>query len=178
MQAREDIVTDYLLERKEGKDNKEVNVVASPTSVQAAYLAIKEMKCLNKRQWAIYTSTFRCKKPRKSRFKDARRKATEAFSNEARSTSDRLLAMQFRVMSTLLEKIDVPADALLACRLCLEELHAVPVITESFKVQLKRGFKSRFNKSERKEIMISVCRLNRAIYDVSQMVSDDTNLLL
>ena len=49
MQAREDIVTDYWLERKEGKDNKEVNVVASPTSVQAAYLAIKEMKCLKQK---------------------------------------------------------------------------------------------------------------------------------
>ena len=57
-------------------------------------------------------------------------------------------------------------------------LHAVPAIKESFKVQLKKGFKSRFNKSERKEIIKSVCRLNRAIYDVSQMVSDDTNLLL
>ena len=76
------------------------------------------------------------------------------------------------------KKIDVPADALLACRLCLEELHAVPAVKESFKIQLKKGFKSRFNKSERKEIITSVCRLNRAIYDVSQMVSDDTNLLL
>ena len=40
----------------------------------------------------------------KSRFKDARRKATEAFSNEALSAYDRLLAMQFRVISTLLQK--------------------------------------------------------------------------
>ena len=61
--------------------------------------------------------------------------------------------------ATLLGKIDVPADALLACRLCLEELHAVPAIKESFKVQLKKGFKSRFNKSERKEIIKSVCHL-------------------
>ena len=43
---------------------------------------------------------------------------------------------------------------------------------------LKKGFKSRFNNSEHKEIITSVCRLNRATYDVSQMVSDDTNLLL
>lgn len=57
-------------------------------------------------------------------------------------------------------------------------LHAVPAIKESFKVQLKKGFKSRFNKSECKEIIKSVCHLNRAMYDVSQMVSDDTNLLL
>ena len=40
------------------------------------------------------------------------------------------------------------------------------------------GFKTRLNKSDRKEIIRSVCRLNRAIYYVSKMVSDDTNLLL
>ena len=100
MKAREENVRDYGLERKDGKDNREVSVVASPTCVQPAYLA-KEMKCLS-----ISDA--------KSRFKDARRKATEAFSNEALSTSDRLLAMQFRVISTSLGKIDVPADALLA----------------------------------------------------------------
>ena len=37
------------------------------------------------------------------------------------------------------KKIDVPADALLACRLYLEELHAVPAIQESFEVQLKKA---------------------------------------
>ena len=36
----------------------------------------------------------------KERFKDARRKATEAFSNEALTTADRILAMQYRVMAT------------------------------------------------------------------------------
>ena len=133
MKAREDNVTDYGLERKDGKDNREVSVVASPTCVQPAYLA-KEIKCLSLTK--DNGPSTRALSDAKSRFKDARRKATEAFSNEARSTSDRLLAMQFRVMSTLLEKIDVPADALLACRLCLEELHVVPAIKESFKVQL------------------------------------------
>ena len=54
MKAREDNLTDYGLERKDGKDNTEVNVAASPTCVQPAYLA-KEMKCLSltKGQWAI-----------------------------------------------------------------------------------------------------------------------------
>ena len=111
MKAREDNLTDYGLERKDGKDNTEVNVAASPTCVQPAYLA-KEMKCLSLTK-DNGTST-RAPSDAKSRFKDARRKATEAFNNEALSTSDRLLAMQFRVISTSLGKIDIPADALLA----------------------------------------------------------------
>ena len=46
MKAREDNVTDYGLERKDGTDNTGVNVAASPTCVQPSYLA-KEMKCLS-----------------------------------------------------------------------------------------------------------------------------------
>ena len=44
----------------------------------------------------------------KTRFEDSRRKATEAFSNEALETFDRILAMQYRVMATILEKLDNP----------------------------------------------------------------------
>ncbi|XP_078368916.1 uncharacterized protein LOC144652735 [Oculina patagonica] len=105
----------------------------------------------------------------KDRFKDARRKATEAFSNEALNTADRILAMQYRVMATLLEKVDNPGEALAACRLCLEELHSMPVVQKSFGVQLKQGFKSWFNKVERKEIISSVCRINRVIFDIRRL---------
>lgn len=106
----------------------------------------------------------------KDRFKDARRKATEAFSNEALNTADRILAMQYRVMATLLEKVDNPTEALAACKLCLEELHSMTVVQKSFSVQLKQGFKSWFHKVERKEIIGSVCRINRVIFDISRMV--------
>ena len=166
--------TTYEAERTD-KENRKVNLGPSAARVEHVSLS-KELKSL---QLTNYNDpATRALSDAKSRFKDARRKATEAFSNEALSTSDRLLSMQFRVMSTLLEKIDVPEDAILACRLCLEELHAVPAIQESFKVQLKKSFKSRFNKSERKEIITSVCRLNRAIFDVAQIVREDTNLFL
>ena len=166
--------TTYEAERTD-KENRKVNLGPSAARVEHVSLS-KELKSL---QLTNYNDpATRALSDAKSRFKDARRKATEAFSNEALSTSDRLLSMQFRVMSTLLEKIDVPEDAILACRLCLEELHAIPAIQESFKVQLKKSFKSRFNKSERKEIITSVCRLNRAIFDVAQIVREDTNLFL
>ncbi|PFX21607.1 hypothetical protein AWC38_SpisGene13906 [Stylophora pistillata] len=52
----------------------------------------------------------------KKRFERAREMATIAFSNEALSTSDRILAMQYRVMSTELETINNPGDAVASCK--------------------------------------------------------------
>lgn len=80
--------------------------------------------------------------------------------------ADRISAMRYRVMATLL---DNPEEALEACRLCLEELHAMPV-HKSFNVQLKQGmnkFKCWFNRTEREEIITWVCRVNRVIFYVS-----------
>ena len=107
----------------------------------------------------------------KGRFQEARRKATEAFGNEGLDPSDRLLAMMVRVMGTILEKVDNPANALAACRVCLEELHAMPAVQKSFNVELTGGIKSWFNKAERKEIVTEVCQMNHVIYDVTQMVA-------
>ena len=64
----------------------------------------------------------------KERFKDARRKATEAFANQALELSDRLLVMQYRVMATVLETIDNPEDALASCRVSVEELHSLSAV--------------------------------------------------
>ena len=64
----------------------------------------------------------------KEEFKTACLKATEAFHNEALSTSDRIQAMIIRVAATILEKVDYPQNALTACRLCLEELHSMPAV--------------------------------------------------
>jgi len=114
----------------------------------------------------------------KDRFKQARQKATEAFCNEALSTSDRILAMEYRVMATLLEKIDNPAEALAACILCLEELHSMPAVQKSFDVHVSQGFQSWFHKAEREEIICSVFRVNRVIFHVMQTVGGDLNLSL
>ena len=103
----------------------------------------------------------------KRRFEDVRRKATEAFSNEALNTSDRLLAMMVRVMGTILEKADNPANALAACNVCLEELHALSAVQKSFNVEHTAGFKSWFNKDERKEVITAVYHMNRVIYGVT-----------
>ena len=107
----------------------------------------------------------------KKRFEDARRKATEAFANERLEFSDRVLAMQYRVMATILETVDNPEIALVACRVCIEELHSLSAVKECFTVELKRGFWARFSKDERRAIISATCHVNRIIYDVMLMVS-------
>ena len=107
----------------------------------------------------------------KKRFEEARLEAMRAFSNEALELPDRLLAMQYRLMATILRTIDNPSDALAACRVCLAELHQVPAVKECFKVELERGLRLRalFKKDERRQIIYSVCHANRVIHDVMQM---------
>ena len=108
----------------------------------------------------------------KKRFEEARLEAIKAFSNEALELPDRLLAMQYRLMATILETVDNPSDALAACRVCLDELHQVPAVKEYFKVELEEGLRlrARFNKDERRQIIFSVCHANHVIYDVMSML--------
>ena len=106
----------------------------------------------------------------KKRFAEARLEAIKAFSNEALKLPDRLLAMQYRLMATILETVDNPSDALAGCRVCLDELHQVPAVKENFKVELEEGLRALFNKDERRRIIFSVCHANRVIYDVMKML--------
>ena len=109
----------------------------------------------------------------KKRFERARERATDAFSNEALSLNDRILAMQYRVMATVLETIDHPADAVAPCKVCIEELNGLPVVQRSFQEQLRTGImavKSLFNKEERRKVISGVCLVNRVVYDVTQTV--------
>ena len=114
----------------------------------------------------------------KDRFKSARERATDAFSNEALSTTDRILAMQYRVMATVLETIDHPTDAVTSCKVCIEELNGLPVVQQSLQEQLKTGIralKGLFNKEERRKVISGVCLVNRVAYDVTQTVTVLTN---
>ena len=108
----------------------------------------------------------------KKRFDDARRKATETFNNEALTPSDRILAMAVRLMVTILEKAENPANSLVACRSGLEELHLTSFVRENFKVELTGGVKAKFKSDERRQIISSVCQVNRIIHDVSVIVGE------
>ena len=109
----------------------------------------------------------------KKRFENAREKARDAFCNEALSPNDRILSMQYRVMATVLEKIDHPEDVLAPCKVCIEELNSLPVVQQSIREQLKTGFravKSLFNKKERRKVISGVCLVNRVAFNVIRTV--------
>ena len=108
----------------------------------------------------------------KNRFDDARREATTAFNNDALSRLDRILAIAIRLMATILEETENPADSLAACRSGLEELHSIPFVKENFKVELTGAVKARFYSDERRQIILSVCQVNRIIHDVYVIVGE------
>ena len=146
-----------------------ITAQAAPNYAETFSLA-KEMR-LNLKFTGLDISAIRALDNAKKRFEDARRKATEAFANEALELSDRVLAMQYRVMSTIMESVDNPNDTLAACRVCIDELHSLPAVQKSFDVELKKGLRAWFNKDDRVEIISTVCHLNRVIYDVTQMAT-------
>ena len=114
----------------------------------------------------------------KKTFEDARREATRAFKNEGLKTSERVLAMKYRVMATILETVDNPADAVGPCRVCVKELNSLPAVQNNIGVQLKTGIqavKGLLSKEERREIISSVCHVNRVIYDVTRTFGGDTH---
>lgn len=113
----------------------------------------------------------------KKRFDDARREATKAFANEALELSDRVLAMQYRVMATILETIDNPKDALPACRVCIEDLHCLSGVRNCFNIELNNGLRARFSKNERRTIISTVCHVSHVIYEVTRTVDDNISLL-
>ena len=145
-------------------------IAAAATACVEQFDIAKEMRKLDIS--ALDESAMRKLGRAKKRFEEARLKATEAFNNEALELPDRLLAMQYRLMATILETVDNPTDALAACSVCLDELHQVPAVKEYFKVELEEGLRlrARFNKDERRQIIFSVCHANRVIYDVMSVL--------
>ena len=116
----------------------------------------------------------------KKRFDDARREATKAFNNEALAPCDRILAMAVRLMATILEKVENPGSVLEACRSGLEELHLTAMVKENFKAELTKALKVKLkmNSDGRREIISSVCHINRIIYDVTLLMGKNEDLFL
>ena len=116
-------------------------------------------------------------KTAKEDFHQARLKAIEAFNNDGLSTLDRIHAIAIRVAAKILENVDQPEEALAVCRMSLEDLHSLKGVPESFGVELTQGWRARFYKEDRRQIIASVCRINRAIYDVTSMIGISGELL-
>ena len=100
----------------------------------------------------------------KKRFEDARRKATEAFCNEALKIEDRIFAAKLRVVSEILENLESSKTAITGCLSFLRDLHNLPAIREIFSVYLNGGFKSLLGKEERAANVKSVMMINCVLF--------------
>lgn len=156
---------------RQRKDTQmEVGTQSDPVNMVSRSLENFKMTNLDEDDLRVLSSA-------KDDFKQARIKATEAFNNEALYTLDRIEAIAIRVAAKILENVDHPDEALAVCKLCLEDLHSLKEVQDSFGAELNKGFYYRFNKEERRQIISSVCRINRAIYDVASSVGKDGELL-
>ena len=68
----------------------------------------------------------------KTSFESAYTKATEAFNNEALSTTERILATKLRVVSKILQCLEDPEMAIAFCKLYLQQLHEMPAIRKRY----------------------------------------------
>ena len=100
----------------------------------------------------------------KERFKDARRKAMEAFCNEALRLDDRIFAAKLQVVSEILEHLESPKTAITGCLSFLQDVHSLPAIREIFSVYLNGGVKSLLGKEERAANVKSVMMINYVLY--------------
>lgn len=98
------------------------------------------------------------------RFKDARKKATEASSNDALSIEDKIFTAKLRIVSEIFECLDHPENAVIGCLSVLGTLHDLPAIQDIFNVYLYGGVKSVLNKAERAENVKSVMLINHVLF--------------
>ena len=101
----------------------------------------------------------------KESFKQAGKKANEAFHNAALSTEERILAAKVRIASRILQHLDDLEFAVSKCLHCLRELNDMRAIQEIFSVDVKGGIKSVFKKDSRKEIVENVAMVNWVLAD-------------
>ena len=165
----------------------------SPTAAAKTVAVITEMKRTKLTEFSDKTK--RALFQAKERFKMAREEATRAFNNEALSTFNRVTAIRYRVMATMLgsaiEAVATACDlstlsvenalenALPECEQCLQKLNSLPDVQNNFKVELDKGLlniKGWFGTDERRQIISTVCQVNRAIYDAKKTVSKDRHI--
>ena len=174
------------------KHSKEISS-PSPTAAAKTAAFAEEMKRMQLNEFSDKTK--RALSQAKERLKIAREEATRAFNNEALSTFNRVTAIRYRVVATMLESaieiVETAGDlsflsvenvleyALPECEQCLQKLNSLPDVQNNFKVELEKGLlniKGRFGKDERRQIISTVCQVNRAIYDAKKTVSKDLDI--
>ena len=178
-----------------GKRNENLEELRSPATTATVKTVDLAAKMTNMELTEFSETTKKALSEAKERFKMAREEATRAFNNEALSTFDRITAIRYRVMATILESAvstvvtagdltslsvkSAMENALPECEQCLQKLHSLPDVQNNFKVELEKSvlnIKGRFGKDERREIISAVCQVNRAIYDAAQIANKDIHV--
>ena len=162
-----------LLNVSLGKSNPEVNYKirndvgeasrASPSGVDSDEVLSDAVE-LSRAMGQLKINSDKQFEAAKKRFEDARRRATDAFCNDALCINDKIFAAKLRVVSELLEGLECPENAIIGCLSFLKKLHSLPAIQEIFSVYLHRGIKSLLNKAEREENVKSVMLINYVLY--------------
>jgi hypothetical protein len=143
-------------------DRGETSTMAMPSCGQSGILseaielsqAMGKLKCNSDKE---YESA-------KERFKDARKRATDAFSTETLVLKDRIFPAKLRIVSEMLECLYYPETAITGCLSFLKKFHSLHAIQEIFSVYLNGGIKSMLNKSERVENVKSVMLINDVLF--------------
>ena len=181
-------------ERFQEKHSKEIS---SPSPTVAAKTVAFAEKMKRMQLNAFSDKTKRALYQANKRFKMTREEATRAFNNEALSTFNRVTAIRYRVISTMLgsaiETVATAGDlstlsvenvlenALPECEQCLLKLNSLPDVQNNFKVELDQGLlniKGWFGKDERRQIISTVCQVNRAIYDAKKTLCKDRHIFI
>ena len=105
------------------------------------------------------------------RFKDARKRATDAFCIESLSIQDRIFAAKLRIVSEMLESIESPETTITGCLSFLKKLHSLSVVREIFTAYLNKGIKSMLNKAERVENIKSLMLINYVLFQYASKFS-------
>ena len=69
----------------------------------------------------------------KRKFKHSKSRAEKACNLTTLPISDLITAFRYRIVATILEALGNPAEALTECWHCLEKLHCLPEVKDSFK---------------------------------------------
>lgn len=108
----------------------------------------------------------------KEKFKNSKSTAERACNLPALPISDLITAFRHRIVATIMEALGNPAEALTECWHCLERLHSLPGVKNSFEY-LDEGM---FQKKKRREIVATVYQINHVVYNVAQSVGHAVNV--
>ena len=154
------------LDQSTQEDRGESSTMPSSDAASAILNEVLQLTCavqkIKMKSCAEYESA-------KKRFEDARRKATEAFCNEALKIEDRIFAAKLRVVSEILENLESSKTAITGCLSFLRDLHNLPAIREIFSVYLNGGVKSLLGKEERAANVKSVMMINRVLFQFTMI---------